>query len=47
VGGSVAAFGISRSIGLYVCLAYLLVLLAAGLLRETRGMEFTRALEGT
>lgn len=45
VGSSIAAIGISRSIGLYVCLAYLLVLLAAGLLRETRGMEFTPALK--
>ncbi|MGK6355680.1 MFS transporter [Sphingomonas sp. DT-207] len=46
VGGSIAAFGISRSIGLYVCVAYALVLFAAGLLRETRGMEFTPAVEG-
>jgi fucose permease len=46
VGGSIAVFGISRSIGLYVSMAYLVVLLAAGLLRETRGMEFTPALKG-
>ncbi|UIJ46547.1 MFS transporter [Sphingomonas cannabina] len=45
VGGSIAAFGISRSIGLYVSLAYLLVLLAAALLRETKGMEFMPALK--
>jgi hypothetical protein len=29
-----------------VSMAYLVVLLAAGLLRETRGMEFTPALKG-
>jgi MFS family permease len=47
VGGSIAAFGIAHSIGIYVSMAYGLVLLAAGLLRETRGMEFTPALERT
>lgn len=46
VGGSIAAFGIARSIGIYVSVAYALVLLAAGLLRETRGMEFTPMLKG-
>lgn len=42
VGGSIATFGIAHSIGIYVSIAYLLVLLAAALLRETRGMEFAR-----
>lgn len=39
VGGSIAAYGISRSIGLYVSTSYLLVLFAAALLRETKGIE--------
>ena len=46
VGGSAAAFGISHSIGLYVSFAYLLVLLTAALLRETKGMEFSPAVKG-
>jgi MFS family permease len=45
VGGSIATFGIARSIGIYVSVAYVLVLVAAALLRETRGMEFMPALE--
>ena len=45
VGGSVAAFGIAHSIGLYVTAAYGLVLLAAWLLRETRGIDFAPALD--
>lgn len=40
VGGSIAAYGIAHSIGIYVSVAYVLVLVAAGVLRETRGMEF-------
>lgn len=40
VGGSIATYGIAHSIGIYVSVAYVLVLVAAGLLRETRGMEF-------
>lgn len=40
VGGSIATFGI------YMCVAYALVLFDAGLLRETRGMELTPAVKG-
>jgi len=40
VGGSIATYGVAHSIGIYVSVAYVLVLAAAGLLRETRGMEF-------
>lgn len=39
VGGSIATHGIAHSIGIYVSVAYVLVLVAALLLRETRGME--------
>uniref|UniRef100_UPI0035CC7B2C MFS transporter n=1 Tax=uncultured Sphingomonas sp. TaxID=158754 RepID=UPI0035CC7B2C len=39
VGSSVASFGIAPSIGLYVSLAYCLVVVAAVLLPETRGRE--------
>jgi len=46
VGGSIAAFGIAHSIGIYVSVAWILVLLAAALLRETRGMELTPAWKG-
>lgn len=46
VGGSIAAHGIAHSIGIYVSIAYALVLVAAALLRETRGMDFTPAEEG-
>jgi len=46
VGGSIAAHGIAHSIGIYVSIAYALVLVAAALLRETRGMDFTPAVEG-
>jgi predicted RND superfamily exporter protein len=45
-GGSIATFGISRSIGIYMCVAYALVLFDAGLLREIRGMELTPAVKG-
>jgi MFS family permease len=47
VGGSIAAHGIAHSIGIYVSIAYALVLVAAALLRETRGMDFTPAIEGS
>jgi MFS family permease len=43
VGGSIAAFGIAHSVGIYVSAAYALVLLAAALLRETKGLEFMPA----
>lgn len=39
VGGSIAANGIAHSIGIYVSGAYVLVLLAVLVLRETKGME--------
>lgn len=45
VGGSIATFGIAHSIGVYVSAAYLLVLIVAGLLSETKGVEFTPALD--
>lgn len=41
IGGSVASFGISHSIGIYLCVAYGLVLLAALLLKETRGIDLS------
>jgi MFS family permease len=46
VGGSISVFGIAHSIGIYVSVAYALVLIAAALLRETKGMEFTIARAG-
>jgi MFS family permease len=45
IGGSVAAFGIARSIGIYVAAAYSVVLLAAALLTETRALDFAVARE--
>lgn len=42
VGGSVAAIGLSHAIGLYVTVAYALVLLAASLLAETRGLNLSQ-----
>jgi len=45
VGGSVGAFGISHAIGVYVSLAYLIVLFAALLLHETRGIELVPVLK--
>ena len=46
VGGSIAAFGIAHSIGIYVTVAYGLVLAAAAMLRETMGMDFALAQDG-
>ncbi|QNA85463.1 MFS transporter [Sphingomonas sp. So64.6b] len=43
VGGSISAFGIAHSIGIYVSVAYVLVLIAAALLHETKGMDFMAA----
>lgn len=40
IGGSIAAFGIAHSIGVYVSLAYAIVLAAAAMLRETGGYGF-------
>lgn len=47
VGGSIAVFGIAHSIGIYVSAAYMLVLIAAGLLHETSGAAFTPAIDST
>lgn len=41
IGSSVGAFGLSHAIGLYVSAAYALILVAAALLPETRGTEFS------
>lgn len=43
VGGSIEALGVARSIGVYVALAYGLVLIAAALLPETRRRELAVA----
>jgi MFS family permease len=43
VGGSVSSLGIARSTGIYVCVALTLVLVAASLLRETRGLDLVAA----
>lgn len=39
VGGTIAALGFSRSIGLYVVGSYVVVLIATALLKETRGID--------
>ena len=39
IGGSIAALGYSRAIGLYVAASYAVVLIATAMLRETRGLD--------
>jgi hypothetical protein len=41
IGSSMATLGFRHAIGLYVAGAYLIVLLAVVLLRETRGVDFS------
>jgi MFS family permease len=43
IGNSASRFGVAQSIGIYVCIAYTLVLLSVGFLRETRGADLRLA----